>query len=232
MKEVSKTKKYMKSTTKMFKVIVKEEFSVNLIMAAMMFICMAIIKRSVPQEDFIGQAMFYNFVGIMSLTTTVAQQLISNDLYRLFCFERKAYLNSKIMCIFFRALFIGVFIVILMASGITESFGFDKSSIGEGTNIYFATNLQLIIQMITFVSTGGLIGLLDEVINNTFSLENKSIKKLFIFMIGYIAYVSIFQMCLSLLSEDKWIILFIVSWIINIILIVIIKKKYSKKKEI
>ena len=107
-----------------------------------------------------------------------------------------------------------------------------KLSIGEGTEKYFSSSFQFIILMMTFIISMGLIGILDLVSKNSFSFENKSSKNAFLLMITYIGYMSLFQIFLLIFLENKWLIILLISWIINILLIKTIVKRYKNKSEI
>ncbi|MDY4545075.1 MAG: hypothetical protein SPE00_07170, partial [Bacilli bacterium] len=67
---------------------------------------------------------------------------------------------------------------------------------------------------------------------NSFSFENKSSKNAFFLMITYIGYMSLFQIFLLIFLENKWLIILLISWLINILLIKTIVKRYKNKSEI
>ena len=86
--------------------------------------------------------------------------------------------------------------------------------------------------MMIFIISMGLIGILDLVSKNSFSFENKSSKNAFFLMITYIGYMSLFQIFLLIFLENKWLIILLISWLINILLIKTIVKRYKNKSEI
>lgn len=219
----------MKSTNKIFKIFLKDEIFIDILISIIMLTFMVFLFKFFPDDDFLGKTvMLYNVVEAISIILTVIDEMLSDEKIKIFCFQRKAYLNSKFMCLAFRALFISIFIIFILTFVNTGS----KISIGEGTEKYFSSSFQFIILMMTFIISMGLIGMLDLVSKNTFSFKNKSSQNVFSLMIAYIGYVSLFQILLLIFLENKWLIILLISWIINILLIKTIAKRYKNKSEI
>ena len=138
---------------------------------------------------FLGKTvMLYNVVEAISIILTVIDEMLDDEKIKIFCFQRKAYLNSKFMCLAFRALFISIFTILILTFVNTGS----KISIGEGTEKYFSSSFQFIILMMTFIISIGLIGMLDLVSRNTFSnkinINLRRIRKAYNLIISYLRF--------------------------------------------
>lgn len=219
----------MKSTNKIFKIFLKHEIFIDILISIIMLTFMVFLFKFFPDDDFLGKTvMLYNVVEAMSIILTVIDELLDDEKIKIFCFQRKAYLNSKFMCLAFRALFISIVIILILTFINTGS----KISIGEGTEKYFSSSFQFIILMMTFIISMGLIGMLDLVSRNTFSFKNKSSQNVFFLMIAYVGYMLLFYILLLIFLENKWFIILLISWIINILLMKTIVKRYKNKSEI
>ena len=219
----------MKSTNKIFKIFLKHEIFIDILISIIMLTFMVFLFKFFPDDDFLGKTvMLYNVVEAMSIILIVIDEMLDDEKIKIFCFQRKAYLNSKFMCLAFRALFISIVIILILTFINTGS----KISIGEGTEKYFSSSFQFIILMITFIISMGLIGMLDLVSRNTFSFKNKSSQNVFFLMSAYVGYMSLFYILLLIFLENKWLIILLISWIINILLIKTIVKRYKNKSEI
>ena len=219
----------MKSTNKIFKIFLKHEIFIDILISIIMLTFMVFLFKFFPDDDFLGKTvMLYNVVEAMSIILIVIDEMLDDEKIKIFCFQRKAYLNSKFMCLAFRALFISIVIILILTFINTGS----KISIGEGTEKYFSSSFQFIILMITFTISMGLIGMLDLVSRNTFSFKNKSSQNVFFLMSAYVGYMSLFYILLLIFLENKWLIILLISWIINILLIKTIVKRYKNKSEI